>query len=85
MTNITTLTQKGQITIPKEIREHFDLATSDKLIFEIDGDRATFRPVRTPKQAQGLFKTSIKATRAEERQAVKDAVVDKYKKKMEWL
>lgn len=34
-----TITSKGQITIPKEIRERFGLKKSDKVKFEVEGDR----------------------------------------------
>ena len=39
MTNTATLTSKGQITIPKEIREKLDLKKGDKLVLiEKDGN-----------------------------------------------
>lgn len=37
--NLSTLTQKGQATIPLEIRKKLDLRPGDKIIFEVkDGD-----------------------------------------------
>lgn len=40
-----TLTSKGQITIPKEIREHLGVDTGDRLSFEIrDGGEVFMQP-----------------------------------------
>ncbi len=33
------VTSKGQTTIPKEVREHFNLRPGDMLVYSIDGDR----------------------------------------------
>ena len=33
------ITSKGQITIPKEIRERFGLKKSDRVRFEVEGER----------------------------------------------
>jgi antitoxin PrlF len=42
----TTLTSKGQITLPKEVREHFHLAEGDRLEFVIRSDgEVHVRPV----------------------------------------
>ena len=35
---ITTLTSKGQITLPREVREHLHLGKGDRLEFVIRGD-----------------------------------------------
>ena len=35
----TTMTSKGQITIPKPVREHLGVATGDRLDFTIAADR----------------------------------------------
>ena len=34
----TTLTEKGQVTIPQEIRHHPGLRPGDKVRFEVDGE-----------------------------------------------
>jgi AbrB family looped-hinge helix DNA binding protein len=43
---LTTLTSKGQVTIPKEIRDAFGLQSGDKVEFLLAGEEeAIFRPV----------------------------------------
>jgi AbrB family looped-hinge helix DNA binding protein len=39
----TTLTQKGQVTIPVEVRASLGLKPKDKVIFEVEGDVAKIR------------------------------------------
>ena len=39
----TTLTQKGQVTIPQEIRAHLGLKPRDKVIFELEGEAAKIK------------------------------------------
>jgi len=38
-----TLTQKGQVTIPKNVREALGLDQGDEVIFEVDKQRAILR------------------------------------------
>ena len=40
----TTITQKGQVTIPVEIRTRLGLKPRDRVIFELDGQGARLRP-----------------------------------------
>jgi AbrB family looped-hinge helix DNA binding protein len=42
----TTITRKGQVTIPKEIREALGLKERDKMIFVLKGDEIVMRPLR---------------------------------------
>ena len=43
---MSTITSKGQTTIPGEVRERLNLHPSDKIIFIPDGDRFYIRMVR---------------------------------------
>ena len=40
----TTITQKGQVTIPAEIRSRLGLKPRDKVRFEMQGDTLTLHP-----------------------------------------
>jgi antitoxin PrlF len=41
----STMTSKGQITLPKEVRERFDLKAGDQVEFLIEPGRVELRPV----------------------------------------
>lgn len=49
MTHVTTITTKGQVTVPKEFRDAFGWRAGDKLAFEKDRDgvRITKAPALT--------------------------------------
>jgi antitoxin PrlF len=40
----TTMTQKGQVTIPVEIRTRLGLKPKDRILFEVEGDEVKLRP-----------------------------------------
>jgi antitoxin PrlF len=52
--SVGTLTSKGQITIPKEIREILGVIEGDRLIFLVEGDRITMRKVTSEKLSDVL-------------------------------
>jgi AbrB family looped-hinge helix DNA binding protein len=41
---VTTLTQRGQVTVPVEVRRLLGLKPRDRLAFTIDGDEIRVRP-----------------------------------------
>jgi AbrB family looped-hinge helix DNA binding protein len=41
----STVTSKGQITLPKEVREYFDLKAGDQVEFLIEPGKVELRPV----------------------------------------
>jgi len=43
--SVGTVTSKGQVTIPKEIREILGVIEGDKVIFLVEGDRVLMRKV----------------------------------------
>jgi antitoxin PrlF len=42
-----TITSKGQITVPREVRRLLGVRSGDKLVFESDGANVRVRPVRS--------------------------------------
>jgi len=44
---IATVTSKGQVTIPKEIRTLLHIRTNDKVDFVLDGEQVVLVPVKT--------------------------------------
>lgn len=43
----TTMTQKGQVTVPAEIRAHLGLKPRDRVRFEVDGAEVKIRPAKS--------------------------------------
>ena len=41
-----TITSKGQITVPREVRRMLGVRSGDKLLFESDGKGVRVRPIR---------------------------------------
>ncbi len=46
MAQVTSLTRKGQVTIPKAVRDQLGLKPFDKLEVQVDGDEARLRKAR---------------------------------------
>lgn len=69
---ISTITTKGQVTIPVSIRKKFGLCTNDRVDFVIEGDKIFLVPVKTLRD----FRGSVTGTGdpEKERQAAKEAV-----------
>ena len=72
---ISTITTKGQITIPVSIRRSHGLQPNDRVDFVTDGDRIILIPVKTLRDFRGSVIGS--GTPDEERQAAKKAVASR--------
>jgi AbrB family looped-hinge helix DNA binding protein len=46
MRYMSSLSSKGQVTVPLEIRRRLGVATGDRIEFVIEGDRTVIRPSR---------------------------------------
>jgi AbrB family looped-hinge helix DNA binding protein len=49
----TTVTEKGQVTIPADVRAMLGIKPKDKVIFEVDGDVARMR--RAPSKVERWY------------------------------
>lgn len=49
MKKISTISSKGQVVIPKEIRDLFSFRTQTKVIFEINGEGVFLKPYQKSK------------------------------------
>ena len=59
--SISRVTKKGQITIPKDVRDALGIAESHYVVVVLDGDKAILSPVRGEKLAD--LKGRLPATR----------------------
>lgn len=69
---ISTVTSKGQVTIPVSIRKKYGIGANDRVDFITEGDRIILIPVKTLRDFRGSVTGS--GTLDEERQAAKDVV-----------
>ena len=63
------MTSKGQITVPKEVRERLGLEPGDALDFSFEGDRLEVRPLRRRRleEFRGIFRVPRTPSFSEER------------------
>lgn len=71
---LATMTSKGQVTIPKEIRDRLNLHANDRVDFIYEEGRALLVPVKTLKDLRGAVPSRPGADPAAERAAAKAAV-----------
>jgi AbrB family looped-hinge helix DNA binding protein len=79
---IATVTTKGQITIPAEIRKKFNISAKDRVDFIADGERIILVPVKTLQDFRGAVK-GVVGVPEKERQAARDALSRRIVKEME--
>jgi antitoxin PrlF len=79
--NVSTLTSKGQTTIPKDIRDRLGLKPGDKIKFMVnpDGSVTLVAANLSVRQLRGILpRPERPATIEEMSEAIADAVVERY-------
>ena len=78
MNGISTLTQKGQVAIPKAIRDYFDLKPSDKIRFSIWDKKIIAEPVLDISDMLGIIYTKKKLSKRDYKKTIREQVLKKY-------
>jgi AbrB family looped-hinge helix DNA binding protein len=63
MTAMAKVTSKGQVTIPRSVRERLNVSAGSVLIFQVEGKRIVLRPARTLLDVAGALKGRAPKTR----------------------
>jgi antitoxin PrlF len=80
---ISTITSKGQVTIPSEVRKELGVGTRDKIAFVIENGDVRLRPIKYPTlesvfgSVPALGRPTTDDLDAEIEEAIEDAVAQK--------
>lgn len=74
---LSTVTTKGQVTIPAEIRTRFHIQPNDRVDFFVDGEHIVITPVRTLKQLRGTVASNVAGSIASEKETAKHMVAER--------
>jgi len=80
---LSTVTSKGQVTIPKEIRDLLHIRSNDKVDFVLDGERVLLVPVKTLLDLRGAVPATGKGDFSQERALAKVAVAKRVREETE--
>jgi AbrB family looped-hinge helix DNA binding protein len=76
------VTRKGQVTIPKTIRELLNIHANDRVEFVRDGNRVLLVRIKTLKDLRGAVSSKGKGHFVEERRRAKAAVARRVREEM---
>jgi antitoxin PrlF len=55
----STISSKGQVTVPQEIRSRLGLTTGDRVEFVVEGERTVIRPARSMSNPFDKYKGAL--------------------------
>ena len=79
---LTTVTSKGQVTIPKAIRDFLHVQPNDRVDFVVEGGLVVVRPVKTLKDLRGAVTASGPGGFEAERAGAKTAVAKRVEEEL---
>lgn len=74
----TTLSQKGQIVLPKEIRESLGLKPTDRFEVDIKDEKVILSPISKTDEVFGMFKANKIVSKQDIKNIYKKAIEKKY-------
>jgi len=72
----TTITSKGQVTVPAKIRQQLNLQTGDRLDFEVENGAIKVTPERKKITLEDFMNILPKATRSYTVEEMNEAIVE---------
>ena len=66
MKNLSTISSKGQVTVPQRVRARLGLLAGDQVEFVIEGDRTVIRPARSRDNVFDKYKGALSGFSSEE-------------------
>lgn len=73
-----TISQKGQIVVPKEIRDNLNIEPKDKLNISIESGKVILQPAPTIDDVFGMVKTDKELSKKEMKTIVQEEIDKKY-------
>ncbi len=73
-----TVSEKGQIVIPKDIRDYLGLKEGSGIVFEVKGNEIIVRPRTGPKEFVEKFLNTQKKIRKLDMNRIKKVIEDEY-------
>jgi len=64
MKNSSTISSKGQVTVPQEIRNRIGLSAGDRVEFVVENGKTTIRPLRSETNPFEKYKGILKSFRS---------------------
>jgi antitoxin PrlF len=71
---LATVTTKGQVTIPKDIRDRLGIQPNDRIDFVLEGDWAILLPVKALKDLRGVVPARSGSSIEDERRKAKQVI-----------
>lgn len=79
---LSTVTTKGQVTIPKDVRDRLGIKPSDRVDFVVKDDHVILIPVRPLRELRGVVRAMPGSSLASERRKAKRAVASRVKEEL---
>lgn len=77
----TTISQKGQIVVPKAIRDKLNIHSSDVIHIRLEGSTIIAEPVMSIDEAIGMFLSKKPITKKERKEAIRSYIEGKFERK----